>query len=69
MGRARAHTPPHVRESQGRGGPQRGPGKGPQGAQRIVGGMGPGPGPAHAKKVSIARAQEGINSKGNIVGI
>ena len=29
--------------------------------------MGPRPGPAHTKKGSIARAQEGINSKANII--
>ena len=47
------------------GGPQRGHGKGPQRAKHIRGGMGSRP--AHTKKGSIARAQEGINSKQHII--
>ena len=63
---------PHVREPRGR--PQRGRGAvhiEAGGAQRAKhrrrGGHGPGPG--KIKKGSIARAQEGINSKGNIIDI
>ena len=55
--RCRATIPPHRVSADGTAAPAHGVR------------MGPGPSPAHAKKGSIARAQEGINSKCNIICI